>query len=149
MGIAQALLNDPQVLIVDEPTVGLDPAERVRFRNLLTDLAGERIVLLSTHIVSDVGGHGERDRPDRQGQPRRCLVSRVPAAGHGGKGLDVDRSQRDLPAVKTRHVISSTVRQSDGIHLRVVAEAAPDPSAQPTAPTLEDAYLHHMAAVSA
>ncbi len=54
MGIAQALLNDPQVLIVDEPTVGLDPAERVRFRNLLTDLAGERIVLLSTHIVSDV-----------------------------------------------------------------------------------------------
>ncbi len=61
----------------------------------------------------------------------------------------MDRSQRDLPAVKTRHVISSTVRQSDGIHLRVVAEAAPDPSAQPTAPTLEDAYLHHMAAVSA
>src|SRR6185312_761688 len=54
IGIAQALLNDPQLLIVDEPTVGLDPEERVRFRNLLSDLSGERIVILSTHIVSDV-----------------------------------------------------------------------------------------------
>src|SRR5574342_1028790 len=54
VGIAQALLNDPQLLIVDEPTVGLDPEERVRFRNLLSDLAGERIIILSTHIVSDV-----------------------------------------------------------------------------------------------
>src|SRR5258708_36039254 len=54
IGIAQALLNDPQLLIVDEPTVGLDPEERVRFRNLLSDVGGERIVVLSTHIVSDV-----------------------------------------------------------------------------------------------
>jgi len=54
IGIAQALLNDPQLLIVDEPTVGLDPEERVRFRNLLADLAGNRVVILSTHIVSDV-----------------------------------------------------------------------------------------------
>jgi ABC-2 type transport system ATP-binding protein len=54
VGIAQALLNDPQLLIVDEPTVGLDPEERVRFRNLLSDLSCQRIVLLSTHIVSDV-----------------------------------------------------------------------------------------------
>lgn len=54
VGIAQALLNDPQLLIVDEPTVGLDPEERVRFRNLLSDLSGERIIILSTHIVSDV-----------------------------------------------------------------------------------------------
>ena len=54
IGIAQALLNDPQLLIVDEPTAGLDPEERVRFRNLLSDLSGDRIVILSTHIVSDV-----------------------------------------------------------------------------------------------
>src|SRR5207248_9806615 len=54
VGIAQALLNDPKLLIVDEPTAGLDPEERVRFRNLLSDLSGERIVILSTHIVSDV-----------------------------------------------------------------------------------------------
>src|SRR5437667_5761294 len=54
VGIAQALLNDPKLLIVDEPTAGLDPEERVRFRNLLSELSGERIVILSTHIVSDV-----------------------------------------------------------------------------------------------
>src|SRR5207302_1271222 len=54
VGIAQALLNDPQLLIVDEPTAGLDPEERVRFRNLLSELSGERIIILSTHIVSDV-----------------------------------------------------------------------------------------------
>jgi ABC-type multidrug transport system ATPase subunit len=54
VGIAQALLNDPRLLIVDEPTGGLDPEERVRFRNLLAELSGERIVILSTHIVSDV-----------------------------------------------------------------------------------------------
>ena len=54
VGIAQALLNDPELLVVDEPTTGLDPEERVRFRNLLSDLAGERIVILSTHIVPDV-----------------------------------------------------------------------------------------------
>ena len=54
IGIAQALLNDPQLLIVDEPTAGLDPEERVRFRNLLSELSGERVVILSTHIVSDV-----------------------------------------------------------------------------------------------
>jgi ABC-2 type transport system ATP-binding protein len=54
VGIAQALLNDPQILVVDEPTAGLDPEERVRFRNLLTELSGERVVILSTHIVSDI-----------------------------------------------------------------------------------------------
>jgi hypothetical protein len=60
VGIAQALLNDPQLLIVDEPTAGLDPEERIRFRNLLADLSGERIVILSTHIVSDVDAFGFR-----------------------------------------------------------------------------------------
>jgi len=54
LGIAQALLNDPRLLIVDEPTVGLDPEERVRFRNLLSEMAGDRVVILSTHIVTDV-----------------------------------------------------------------------------------------------
>ena len=65
VGIAQALLNDPQLLIVDEPTVGLDPEERVRFRNLLSDLAGERIIILSTHIVSDVDADILRELCDR------------------------------------------------------------------------------------
>lgn len=57
MGIAQAMLNDPKLLILDEPTVGLDPRERVRFHNLIHSLAEDRIIILSTHIVSDIGDH--------------------------------------------------------------------------------------------
>lgn len=74
IGIAQALLNDPQLLIVDEPTVGLDPEERVRFRNLIADLAGERIVILSTHIVSDV----------------EATATRIVIANHGRLILDTN-----------------------------------------------------------
>src|SRR5512134_1993532 len=77
VGIAQALLNDPQLLIVDEPTVGLDPEERVRFRNLLSDLAGERIVILSTHIVSDVEAIAGEIALIHQG---RLLVHAAPEA---------------------------------------------------------------------
>src|SRR5215207_10636556 len=74
VGIAQALLNDPQLLIVDEPTVGLDPEERVRFRNLLSDLAGERLVILSTHIVSDVESTATQIALVNKGQLLRTAV---------------------------------------------------------------------------
>jgi len=74
VGIAQALLNDPQLLIVDEPTVGLDPEERVRFRNLLSDLSGERIVLLSTHIISDVEAVATRIAFIRAGRLLTCTA---------------------------------------------------------------------------
>src|SRR5512143_1928074 len=110
VGIAQALLNDPQLLIVDEPTVGLDPEERVRFRNLLSDLAGERIVILSTHIVSDVeaiaseivvvnkGRKVQHATPEKLLQLLDCKVWQwvVPSS--------------DLPALKQSHLVSGTIR---------------------------------------
>jgi ABC-2 type transport system ATP-binding protein len=142
VGIAQALLNDPQLLIVDEPTVGLDPEERVRFRNLLSDLAGERIVILSTHIVSDAeaaateiavinGGHLlEHAEPER-------LLQAVE-----GKVWQWVIPSTELTAVKERYLISSNARRSDGVHVRVVSERPPGPNAQAGAPTLEDAYLY-------
>lgn len=92
VGIAQALLNDPQLLIVDEPTVGLDPEERVRFRNLLSDLSGERIILLSHPHRLRCGGHCHRNRhhqPRKQGSARRA---RKTAAAAGRPGLAVDNS---------------------------------------------------------
>jgi ABC-type multidrug transport system ATPase subunit len=141
IGIAQALLNDPKLLIVDEPTVGLDPEERVRFRNLLSDLGGERIVILSTHIVSDVEATANGIAIVDRG---RLLAHSVPEELLRlveGKVWEWVLPSSELPAARQQWKIGSTVRRADGVHARVVADAPP-PGARPLPPTLEDAYLH-------
>ena len=140
VGIAQALLNDPQLLIVDEPTAGLDPEERVRFRNLLSELSGERIVILSTHIVSDV----EATATDI------ALLSQGTLIAHAspeellrkveGKVWEWVVPSQELNTVKQRYPVSSTIRRSDGVHVRVLG-AQPSPLAYSIPATLEDAYL--------
>jgi ABC-2 type transport system ATP-binding protein len=141
IGIAQALLNDPRLLIVDEPTVGLDPEERVRFRNLLSDLGGERLVLLSTHIVSDVEATAtgialiDRGRLLAYAEPEELLRSVE------GKVWEWVLPSSELPAARERWRISSTIRRPDGVHARVVSERPPSAGASPVAPSLEDAYL--------
>lgn len=140
VGIAQALLNDPQLLIVDEPTAGLDPEERVRFRNLLSELSGERIVVLSTHIVSDV----EATATDI------ALISKGALVAHAspeellqqveGKVWEWTIPSTELMAAKQKYLISSTTRRSDGVHTRVLTSQAPA-AAVPVLPNLEDAYL--------
>jgi len=142
VGIAQALLNDPGLLIVDEPTAGLDPEERVRFRNLLSDLAGERIVILSTHIVTDVEAVAtdialiENGRLVRHALPEELLQAVE------GKAWEVVVPSDELPALKERAIVSSTARRSDGVHARVVSDQRPDDGAVPDEATLEDAYLY-------
>jgi len=141
VGIAQALLNDPQLLIVDEPTAGLDPEERVRFRNLLSELSGERIIILSTHIVSDV----EATATDI------ALISSGTLVAHASpeellgqvenKVWEWAVPSADLNAAKQKFLISSTARRSDGVHVRLLTDAPPA-GAQPASPTLEDAYLY-------
>jgi len=146
VGIAQALLNDPQLLIVDEPTAGLDPEERVRFRNLLSELSGERIVILSTHIVSDVEAVATDIALIAQG---RLAVHGVPEAllaGVNGKVWEVVIPSGELSALRQRHLVSSTAHRNDGVHARVVADAAPGPGARTLEPSLEDAYLATLAA---
>jgi ABC-2 type transport system ATP-binding protein len=141
VGIAQALLNDPQRLIVDEPTVGLDPEERVRFRNLLSDLSGQRIVLLSTHIVSDVEATATHIALINKG----CLLhSAAPEdllKQLEGKVWEWTIPSEDLPALKSKHIISGTIRRNDGVQVRVVSASKPDPCAEYLSPNLEDAYL--------
>ena len=141
VGIAQALLNDPRVLIVDEPTAGLDPEERVRFRNLLGDLSGERIVLLSTHIVSDVEATATRIVVMGQGRlladatPER-LLDRV-----RGQVWELELPASELEALRARHLVGATLRRGTQVLARVVAEAAPGEGARHAEPSLEDAYL--------
>jgi len=141
IGIAQALLNDPKLLIVDEPTVGLDPEERVRFRNLLSELGGERIVILSTHIVSDVEATANGIAIIDQG---RLLAHAAPEEllrQVEGRVWGWVLPSADLPAARERWKIGSMVRRADGVHARVVSEEPP-PGAKQLPPSLEDAYLH-------
>lgn len=141
IGIAQALLNDPHVLIVDEPTAGLDPEERVRFRNLLSELSGERIVILSTHIVSDVEAVATRIAILVHGQLIANHVPEALLALVSGKVWEVVVPSAELPALRLKHLVSSTAHRSDGVHARVVADAAPESATRPLDPSLEDAYL--------
>ena len=142
VGIAQALLNDPQLLIVDEPTAGLDPEERVRFRNLLSDLSGERIIILSTHIVSDVEAAATQIALIRQGRLVRCDTPEALLRAVKGKVWEWTVPSTELAALREDHVVSSTVRHTDGVEVRVVADGTPSPVAQAVSPRLEDAYLY-------
>jgi ABC-type multidrug transport system ATPase subunit len=144
LGIAQALLNDPKLLIVDEPTAGLDPEERVRFRNLLGQLSGDRIVILSTHIVDDISsscddmalldeGHLRyRGRPTdfiEQAQGYVWLTTVAPA---------------QVSAIEVEYRVIGAVRHVDGVTLRVLAKPGAVtslPNLLPAEPTLEDAYI--------
>ena len=141
VGIAQALLNDPKLLIVDEPTVGLDPEERLRFRHLLTDLAGQRLIILCTHIVSDVEASASelavlsKGRLLFDGTPEQLLAR---ADGHV---WDWTVAPERLSDIRKRHVISSSLRRPDGVRVRIVGESTPSDEAVPVMPDLEDAYV--------
>jgi ABC-2 type transport system ATP-binding protein len=141
VGIAQALLNDPALLIVDEPTVGLDPGERQRFRNLLTDLAGKRLIVLSTHIVSDVEAIAtsllvmQKGRLRFAGSPEELLRAAV------GKVWDWTVPEHALEGARASYSVCNAQRRADGIQLRVVSEQAPHRDAVPALPGLEEAYM--------
>jgi ABC-type multidrug transport system ATPase subunit len=142
VGIAQALLNDPQLLIVDEPTGGLDPEERVRFRNLLSELSGERIVILSTHIVSDVEATATSIAIIKKGSLVTHATPEKLLSSVDGKVWEWMIASGDLPPLKERFLITGTMRRSDGVRVRAVVETPPAASAQQAQPSLEDAYLY-------
>jgi ABC-2 type transport system ATP-binding protein len=141
VGIAQALLGDPKLVVVDEPTVGLDPEERVRFRNLLAEIAHGRVVVLSTHIVSDVEAVATRIAVMRAGRlvadasPEELLSRAM------GKVFSAVVPSSELSRAQTTVHVSSLVRRADGVHVRFVGDGATLPGARPVEPSLEDAYL--------
>jgi ABC-2 type transport system ATP-binding protein len=137
VGIAQALLNDPELLIVDEPTAGLDPEERIRFRTLLSQLAGNRTVLLSTHIVDDVAQTCTELAVLGRGRViYRGTVRDLAAIAQGSVWSLV--SDGPVPPVG---VVVSALADGGTTRYRVVSPTRPSPDADPVAPTLEDGYV--------
>jgi ABC-type multidrug transport system ATPase subunit len=144
LGVAQALLSDPRFLILDEPTVGLDPAERVRFRTLLGELSRDRVVILSTHIVTDIGSSCDRLAVLDKGRVRflgqkKELVNRAV-----GKVWRVTVDDQQYEAIRAQHSIAGIVDTPAGLEVRILAEVERVPADdgwESVSPTLEDAYI--------
>ncbi|HQQ78249.1 MAG TPA: ABC transporter ATP-binding protein [Thermoanaerobaculia bacterium] len=141
VGIAQALLGDPKLLIVDEPTVGLDPEERVRFRNLLAEVAHGRVVILSTHIVSDVEAVASKIAMLSGGRLRGIATPEELLGRAAGRVFTAVVPAASVASVQARVPVSGMVRRADGVHVRYVGSHSDVDAARPVEPTLEDAYL--------
>lgn len=142
LGIAQSLLSDPPVLIVDEPTAGLDPEERIRFRHLLSELAQDKTILVSTHIASDLESSSSRlgiidqGRVVFQGETSQLLDQTAPYTFEAS----IDRTE--LTEFKKRYLIYEQRDKGDSVLVRFLHHGIPEATFLPVSPSLEAAYLH-------
>ena len=149
LGIAQAILHDPRLVIFDEPTAGLDPEERIRVRNLLSELGGDRIVILSTHIVADIASSAQTI----------AVMSRGSIVFHGkpvamierarGKTWQVFTDDVGLETISKQYAVIEAQREATGVLARLVGKESDLPGLEPRDPTLEDAYVWIMSEHSA
>ncbi len=148
LGIAQALLGDPQLLVVDEPTAGLDPEERIRFRNLLARISGQRVVILSTHIVADIEASCTQVAVLNRGQVAFDGMPDELIARAQGKVWEIEIAPGEYEQIEQRYTVISSRTVSGRMVLRVVADEFPLGRGEALAAGLEDGYVAVMSKLS-
>ncbi|MCM1174130.1 MAG: ABC transporter ATP-binding protein [Blautia sp.] len=142
-GIAQAMLNHPAILVLDEPTAGLDPNERIRFRNLISELALDRLVLLSTHIVSDVEFIANEILLMKNGEFLHTGTLEAVTGGIPERAWSLTVSVNEARSYDKRYKVANRKIVPGGVMLRILSEERPHPGAEEEMPTLEDVFLSY------
>lgn len=143
VGIAQAMLNDPKILILDEPTAGLDPNERIRFRNLISELADDRLVLLSTHIVSDVEFIANEIILMNKGEFFFTGTAENVISSIGKEVWTCAVPRQEVDEYLKHYLVANVKTSSQGAELRILSDHPPVPNARQEQATLEDAFLFY------
>ena len=144
LGIAQAIIHEPRLLIFDEPTAGLDPEERIRVRNLLSELGGDRVIVLSTHIVADIASTARQIAVMKRGSVVFNGSAAEMVERARGRTWQVMTDDAGSALLRARYAVTDVQREAGGLLVRMVADQVDFPGIEPRLPTLEDAYVEIM-----